>query len=347
VSTLVIPKPVLTGDIGWYAPASFDATQLKQAADTAPFLIFKGKPGVARANDLRSLGVSIEVVVDPSQYEAAKVRKGKVDRAGWDLIETSANAARLVSPGAFLDEGITPSLANHMVESEVQWVASNGGDAYASVCLDAHTLRDQTAALIDILGSADCDIWLTLSHRNDPLSLDRTVQALVELVRAVPRIALMRADIAAIGALAFGAATSSIGLIPSLRHSPDGGGGIGNAIPVVFVRTLLSFKKGDLLEAWVQRDADVENDLRCPEWCCENASLVRFADPAMGGLALVHNMVALRAVIDDVLAVDVGPLRQKKFLSLAKIADYQHDRLRDYVDTIKAEAQLRQWARLG
>jgi hypothetical protein len=213
--------------------------------------------------------------------------------------------------------------------------------------LDAHVLRDQTATLIDIFGAVDCEIWLTLSHRNDPLSLDRSVLALVDLVRAVPKVALMRSDVAAIGALAFGATSSCIGLIPSLRHSPDGGGGIGNDIPVVFVRTLLSFKKGDLLQAWVQRDADVENDLRCPEWCCENASLVRFADPALAGLAVLHNMVSLRAVIDDVLDVAAGPLRQKKFLSLAKIADYQHDRLRQYVDTIKAESQLRQWARLG
>lgn len=331
--------------IGWYLPPSLDVGLLKEATNTAPFLVVKGRTGVKQAHELSRLGVQPTIVLDPAENEAKKILASKSVRTGWVEIETGVNAAALVSPGTYLYSAMSQTEAAQVLKAERDWVAEAGGHGFAAVCVDAHYLRDRGTELVDLVESLDCDVWLTLSHANDPFSLLGTVTALVELVTACPRVALMRSDMAGLGAAAFGSLLTSIGLSGSVRHSPAGGGGVRTEIPVVFVRTLQSFRKADTLAGWVQRDADIEYDLRCLDWCCEGGSLLRYADPAMAREALVHNMVSVRAVVDEVMELDPSE-RARKFVALAKHAWFQHERLSDAVAGIRAEPQLRQWAEL-
>lgn len=337
--------PIPRGAVGWYLPTTFNPALLKDAVESSPFLVMKGKGGAKQLDDLARLSLHPTVFLDPAQNEAKKVIKATSIRMGWAELQSHLKVAGLVSPGAYLYPAQTKQELARVVRAERAWVAETGSDGFCAICVDADFLRSRTPELVKQLASLDCRVWLTLSHRNDPLSLQGSVAALVDVVRACPNVALMRTDIAGVGAVAFGAAMASIGLSGGMRHSPDGGGGAGNDIPVVFSRTLQSFKKTNVLEGWVQRDADILYDLNCLEWCCEGGSILRYADPALAFETAIHNMVSLRAVAEEVMGLDASA-RAAKFVALARTAWFQHERLSDSIDTIKAEPQLRQWAQV-
>jgi len=338
--------PISRGAVGWYLPTTFDPALLKDAVASSPFLVMKGKGGAKQLDDLAQLSLHPTVFLDPAQNEAKKVIKATSVRTGWAELQGHLKVAGLVSPGAYLYPAQTKPELARVVRAEQAWVDDADGDGFCALCVDADFLRHRTSELIKQFRPLDCGVWLTLSHRNDPLSLQGTVAALVELIQACPNVALMRTDVAGVGAVAFGAAMASIGLSGGMRHSPDGGGGAGNDIPVVFSRTLQSFKKTNVLQGWVQRDADILHDLNCLEWCCAGGSILRYADPALAFETAIHNMVSLRAVAEEVMGLH-GSARAAKFVSLARTAWFQHERLSDSIDTIKAEPQLRQWAQVG
>lgn len=345
----ILLAPTLEADnIGWYLAPSFDPLLLKDAVGSSPFLATKGRGGRDLLAEIRLLADRRPAILDPAQNEAALVRNGRSQRKGWAELEESLDAAALVSPGTYLAEGMSRADAAAALRAERDWARlrkARRRRVFAAVAVDRHFLRDRVDELIAAFRNMDCDIWLTLSGRDDPLSLQGAVEALVRLVMACPRVAVMRCDIGALGGLAFGALMGSIGLTGGVRHSPDGGGGTGNDIPVIYVRTLQSFKKTDLLQSWVQRDADIEHHLSCDEGCCEGQSILRYADPAFASEATIHNMLSLRVEIDAVRKLD-HVKRPAKFISLATHALFQHEWMRDTLGKIKVDPQLRQWADL-
>lgn len=117
--------------------------------------------------------------------------------------------------------------------------------------------------------------------------------------------------------------------------------------PSIFVPTLLDWKKPEVLLGWVQRDADIEYDLLCMESCCEGAPLTRFADPAAAQDVVRHNMAALSAIHESVVAIEEPAGRRAKFASLVGHASFQADRLAHMIPGVRPSAQIRQWRDLA
>ena len=137
----------------------------------------------------------------------------------------------------------------------------------------------------------------------DPLEGRKAVTGLVELLESArDGVAVLRTDLAGIGALAFGAVATSIGLSTALRHTVAAGGRAfaqQDRSPRVLVRPLLSWIRGSQV-AQVVRDGGLL-DCDCP--ICYGRSLRRFVreDPESVREAATHSVLAWRAVMDGIL----------------------------------------------
>jgi len=111
--------------------------------------------------------------------------------------------------------------------------------------------------LIAVISGVGVGIALVPGGSGDPLEGRKVVAGLVELLESAPgRVAVLRTDLAGIGALAFGAAATSIGLSAALRHAVAASRRAfaqQDRSPRVLVGPLLSWVRGSQL-AQVVRD---------------------------------------------------------------------------------------------
>jgi hypothetical protein len=158
--------------------------------------------------------------------------------------------------------------------------------------------KDRIAQTIAILGKVPGLKALVLGGQMDPLQ-NKVVANLCTLLAQVPDIAVLRTDIAAVGALAHGAAFTSFGNIASHRHlvpptekaKTGKGGGGGPKSPHVLYPELMSFYLGETI---ANRHADGSAPAcNCEE--CAGRPLDRFSTKAQGleREAVVHNIAVM------------------------------------------------------
>lgn len=342
-SQLIIDRTgLVAGTVGLYLPGRTPDAIVDLAAGEANFVAVKGRGGVRQVPRLRAAAHHLGVALDPGMYEPKRIESARVERGGWREIQEAAGVSTLVSPGCYLQRDVAFADAQRLLGAERAWLAADRG--FAAVCVDARFLRDRMSELIRLLQGVGCDVWLTLAHANDPLGVPGAVDALVELIAGTRNVSLMRCDLGGLGAVAYGARRASVGLSATVRHAALGGGGSPSEAPSVFVRRLLAWKKSDVLLAWAAHDGDVERELTCGERCCEGRSLARFADPALRNSALVHNVIAVSALIEEVLTAPPAT-RAATFKAIATHASFAHEWMAETVPGVKPSAQLRQWAR--
>lgn len=344
------PKNLLSrrlgaGTLGTYLPTRLTDGYV-EAASSSSLVVVKGRGGIDLVPRLRALGVESPVILDPAEYEPLPAGRPRSTMA-WAEEQRRLQVAALVSPGAYL------TVSNHsrwaqLIGGETAWCAAQVDEAYVSVSVHTDALLQSPQGLAGLLASVGHPVWLSLAHSNDPLAKLGAVPALVEILGLVPRVALARSDVGAVGAAAHGAELVSIGVSSTTRHVGTSGGRrrVSNQ-PSVFVPTLLEWKKPEVLLGWAQRDVDILHDLVCLESCCEGAPLTRFADPAAEAEVTRHNMTALTAIHRSVVDVETPDRRRAKFSSLVGHASFQADRLAHMIPGIRPSPQIRQWRDLA
>jgi hypothetical protein len=151
------------------------------------------------------------------------------------------------------------------------------------------------------LMDAAVPVALMLGDPTDPLGSQAAVEGLVAMVTTLDAVALMRSDLSAIGAVAWGALMGSIGTLTSSRHfvqpTKRAGGVSGDKTPSVLVETIASYVRGSKLE-YVEGDGGF---LTCHCPTCDGRSLTRFGRTLYAPEALFHNQHVWQAIAARVL----------------------------------------------
>ena len=260
----------------------------------------------------------------------------------WQLRQQELRVEEPISPGAYVDAGDIESLQRSL-DSEGSWVSAAGGRL--SLALRAGWLTDHVERLIVEMQAVDMPFALAFADSNDPLGRRGAVPGLVELVKSVNDIVVLRCDLGAIGAVAHGASLGAVGTSTGVRHAVPPGhqpGGVANdKSPSVFLPKLLDFKLGSFLDS-LPRAASPTCELEC----CQGAPLRRLHDEHMNTEARRHNRVAIGEVIHKVVSTE-RPQRARVFKSLCIDAEHEAHELSGLARRpLKVRPQVAAWARL-
>lgn len=268
------------------------------AADAGGSVTIGTAKGPTVLRQLRNSGLTCPALFDGQGYDP----KSNVPPPGeWVAAQTAAGAQFTLMPGAFVDWGEANAAA---FEEIVLGQSKQAGDLGATVLLaiDARWVAKRSEVVIDLLQSVPGRVAVVLADRADPLSVGGAVQSLRQLAMQLgDRLVILRSDHGAVGALAFGAAYASIGLLGSTRHyAPRPMRGHRRTTPIsrVFVPSLLDWFLADKIAGWTAAGASIA----CSLSCCGGQSLARFLDPDEDEVQ--HNMTALAHFAYYVLNAD-------------------------------------------
>ncbi len=226
------------------------------------------------------------VLVDPATYSGTtgkNARQARADR--WP-------PAR---PGLFDESepqhGITVLQGGSLVSSggrvQLAGALARPAGTRATPVVVALTPRWFRGAGLDVLigevAAAARPVALVFADPFNLLDTAGTVAGLVQLIREVRPVpvALLRCDISAVGAVAYGAALGAVGLTTSSRHCPMPGprprpGATRDSSPRLFVPPLLDYIKASRFTELVTEPDDPVWSCMCE--ACDGRSLLRFAE---------------------------------------------------------------------
>jgi hypothetical protein len=248
---------------------------------------------------MHRLGVDLPVILDPAWFMDLVSREPSMQPSLWSADPLSA----LVEGQAQHRVAAYLSPAQCIGPREQQGLrrALDDGMRFAELA-SQQSHRAPVLAALPISPA-----WLSHSYDRE------------QLIKAVVRI----------GGLAFGAAATSIGLSPALRHTVQTGGrpyAQPDHSPRVLVERLLSWTRGSQL-AQITRDGGLL-DCECP--VCHGRSLRRFIreDAEATVEAAAHSVLTWRAITDRVLAKSTRRQRRMAWLQACADAIDEHAALR-------------------
>lgn len=209
------------------------------------------------------------------------------------------------------------------------------------------TTRAPRTELIGMLRDLGSPIGLMLGSQMDPLNSTRAVEGLVLISQEVDNLFVLRSDLGAIGAYAYGASGGSIGLNPTTRHYvPIGDRGWADnsdPTPRVLLPNLMEWWKGSRLGLY---EGDVLFDCK-PCSICLGGSLARFQDEALAVEAEAHNVEAWSRVA-EVLVEAPREKRPEVWTAMCQQADMYLMELEDRLGLLhQPSRQLRAWLRVA
>jgi hypothetical protein len=288
---------------------------------------------------LRARGYRLPVVLDPACYrnaadDAQLSLLHPEPESRWVAVQCEQQVAMYLSRAPFVLPGDMASLSAALESGRrfCDLARSQPHKVSAMVALPIHYQWLTTKhhdSLCAALTQADAPVALLPGGQADPLAGREAVRGLVELLgEAAQPVAILRTDLAGLGALAYGAVATAIGVSAAQRHTTEPGkrGFIQpDQTARVLVEPLLSWVRGSVLER-ITRD---EGMLDCDCAVCYGRSLRRFGNPHPELLreAAAHSVLAWRAVAERVLS---GPAagRAAAWLNACDDAREMHGRLR-------------------
>jgi hypothetical protein len=286
-------------------------------------------------------GVNVPLMLDPARYLPSNERISQPSLWSADplsaVVEGQAQhrVAAYLSPAGFIRAGDLGALRAVLDEglrfTELTSQQSHRAPALTALPINTGWLSrpELREPFIKTIVEAGIGVALFPGGSGDPLGGQKAVAGLVEMLRAMHHeVAVLRTDLAGIGAMAFGAAAASIGLSAALRHTVAAGGRAfaqQDRTPRVLVDRLLSWPRGSQL-AQVVRDNGI---LTCECPVCHGRSLRRFAreDAEVIGEAATHSVLTWRAIADRMLAVPPAGRRAAWLQACADALD-EHAALR-------------------
>ena len=330
---------VALGDIAWYLSPRLDEAECLSHARSAGGVVLRGIKGNKAANRLRQQGFDGRLWLDPAAYERPSGGSSPTLWDDWHQRQLEVGVAEFISPGVYV--GDSDSLALGLaLRSEGDWVKTHGGRL--SLALHYSWLTKGLQALVKQLRDVHLPFALAFADRYDPLGRVGAVKGLVDLLPQVRDVTVMRCDIGAIGAVAHGAKLGAFGTSATMRHvfPPDQQGGGPSPSPAVFVEPMLSFMSGASLDA-LPRGASPACQLRC----CNGQSLGRLNTRTRESEAIRHNRIAVRHVLDLLLASD--PPHDAAFKQMCQQAQAAAERLSHRASShVDVSAQVKAWAQL-
>jgi hypothetical protein len=218
--------------------------------------------------------------------------------------------------------------------------------------VDVAWLRDEPVRqLIAVMQSVPGVKALMLGGQMDPLArFPKAVGNLQRILAEVPGTALLRADLAAFGALAHGAAFTAYGATSSVRHivpppqpAKTSGKNGGPPSPHVLLPELMDFFLGQTL---AKRFAGSQPPL-CSCQACGERHLTTFTSNSEQVPAAAHNAATLMQWLGILCAVETGPARRQWWQQRCAQAVDRYPVLNAelrLINGFKVPAQLQRWA---
>ena len=329
---------VVLGNFAWYLAPQLDEAECLSHANSASGVVLRGKKGNKAASRLRQQGYRGPLWLDPAAYD----RSSSSSLTLWDdwhQRQMELEVVEFISPGAYVS-GANAAALKSALRSQGNWVQEHGGRL--SLALHYSWLTRDLQTLTKQLRGVGLPLALAFADRYDPLGYVGAVEGLIELLSAVSDVTLMRGDIGAVGAVAHGATLGAVGTSPTNRHvfPPNQKGGGPSTSPAVFVASLLSFKTGAALDA-LPAAASPTCELRC----CNNLALRRLNTRAKDAEAIRHNRIAIRQVLDNLIAAKRAPYAA--FKAMCQQAQTEaHNMSIQARRPIDVSAQIKAWARI-
>ena len=329
---------VALGNIAWYLAPQLNEAECLSHSNSVGGVVLRGTRGGKAANRLRHQGYRGRLWLDPAAYDRSSGSTPTLWDE-WHQRQLELHVSEFISPGAYVDNSGAAALRQALT-SESKWVQKHGGRL--SLALHYSWLTGGLRTLTRQLSGVDLPFALAFADRYDPLGRAGAVEGLVELLSKVSDVTIMRCDIGAVGAVAHGAKLGAVGTSPTTRHvfPPDQKGGGRSNSPAVFVTPLLSFMSGASLDA-LPRSASPACQLRC----CNQRALRRLNTRARDAEAIRHNRIAIRHVVDRLIASRLPP--PDAFKQMCLQAQTEAQRLSILAGRpIDASAQVRAWANI-
>lgn len=283
-------------------------------------LVLSGKASVAKLGELRGAYHGRSLLADPAHYTEYIATKdapffrdeqGSLFSAGLDTAaaalrdalteQLGCGATLALSPTGYIRAEAARPLRNAVA------AVKDFNDPRMALTAPLHHVwfsDERIAQTISILSGAPGLKVVMIGGQMDPLA-NPIVKNVRRLIAEVPGIALLRTDIAAVGALAYGAVFTSFGVISSQRHLPPpkepvqsgkrkGGG---PKSPSVLYPDLMSFYLGETI-------ADRHGDGSAPACgcgVCRGKRLDRFTTKGqgLGAEAVAHNVATVSQWSDE------------------------------------------------
>lgn len=333
-----------------YLGGSVNADQLHAVMARCGGCVVPGKAGAKLAAGVPG------VLVDPAQY------KGQMEHAQEPLFDGDEWLERQLAAGVPVVVTDAPRIRNRdrsaLRKALARWEAIDQSTLVV-LPVEPWWLRGGLSCLTEEVKAAGRPVALVLLDHYNGLDLAGSIAGLCTFLAAVEDvpIVLLRCDISAIGAVAYGAFAGFIGWSTDTRHGPlpfgrPGPGGRGDRerdeTPAVFVPSLHDYFKASLFPAIARRGR--QDVLRCDGPSCGGDCLLQIAGisevdlGAARALAYSHNVATAEQIARRVLAREEP--RDAWWETCKAGADATASLVEDGL-SIPVARWLRQWVELG
>jgi hypothetical protein len=315
-------------------------------------LVVRGQGGLRVARSLRMQhGYGGGLVLDPSWYEFDDHRPEPHSFAEEVALQSELQVAAYLSPSRYVPPGKPRALRQTMERgasfADIVTKTARKVPTLTVLPISRYWLTAGLDELVKELTQWPHPIALALADRNDPLNSRRAITGFRTIIESRDNVAVIRSDMAALGAMAHGAFLIAIGTGTSVRHFvPPGqtaGGKPHDHTPSVLVGSLRGYFKGSRLELAKGLDKGLL-DCTCP--ICDGRSLTRFGDARYSPEARLHN--AEVAYLMSRHIADLNPrLRRPSWYIGCQTAVDMHEQLEHITGVPFApDRQLLAWTQL-
>jgi hypothetical protein len=303
--------PGLSQGIYPYLGGSVSIVRLREVVSDYGCAAVPGLAGVKLARQASG------VIVDPAAYKPGRPGRGDAMEPLFGYEEWLARQKDVGVPVILTDSPrIRARDRAGLRAALIRWDGA-AEPAVVVLPLDPWWLRAGLSCLVAEVKAAGRPVAIVLMDAYNGLDLAGAVSGLITFISAMAEIpvVMLRCDVSAVGAVAYGAFAGFVGESAATRHGPvplplpkhrETGDADGpDQAPAVFVPSLHDYVKASRLPVITRREDD--DILRCDDTACRGRSLLRIARLVETDLATArseayrHNIASLECVARDVL----------------------------------------------
>lgn len=330
-----------------------------QLDPTRSGLVISGPKALKKASELRDDDYAGVLIADPAFYEDAVATASEPFLSRTDELPTADPLGQAVqeqlavgttaalTPTGYLRAGDTAA-----VRAAVRDVAARDDPRIVlALPIDVGWLRDDLVGrLIEEVSAAPGMKAVMLGGQLDPLaSFPDALAGLARVLAQVPGTALLRADLAAFGALARGAVFAAYGLSGRFRHvvppgEPAKSSGFADSPAVLFPELMALFLGKTLARRFAATHAPV-----CECAACGRRALDSFPSNRDVRSAAQHNTAVLMSWQQTLQTLEVGPDRQRWWQERCRAAVDRYPLVNAAIQQpngFKVQPQLLRWSLL-